>query len=137
MAAGAPPPSCPICYEDVQNRPVLTRCVHMFCYDCMRKHSEARRVLNLSGVAEDIKCPFCRQTITPADLLEIDTSLVGSEDSGAGTAEESLEDAIVSVDMQVECTSMGDGPVYSKAMSSEDFEKLPMENGLAPCHDGR
>lgn len=138
MAAGAPAPSCPICYEDVQDRPVLTRCVHMFCIDCMTKHAEARRVLNIGGVDGLTQCPFCRQPITTSELLEIDCTGSHSSDDGNAIAEGSsaVESEDTSGDMEVEPTADG-SPAYSAAATTAAFEALPMEHGLVPHFDSQ
>jgi len=134
MASGSAAPSCAICFEDEMIRPVLTRCVHMFCFDCMKKHTEARRVL---GAADDQnQCPFCRQPFHPRELLEIDTSSAGHAESEAGPA---AEDPMV-VEHVLAKDDEGDDewrPRYSSASTTEEFETMPLPDGVTPYMDAR
>eukprot|EP00038_Savillea_parva_P008091 m.174656 g.174656 ORF g.174656 m.174656 type:complete len:1539 (-) comp13862_c0_seq1:285-4901(-) len=116
MAAGAAPPSCPICFDDVQERPVVTRCVHMFCHDCILKHVGAK----------GSKCPFCRQNIVLDELLEIHTR----HDSAAGAAGEAGEASSAPDEpgsmMDVEDAHETDHapPSYSHAATTKEFEAM-------------
>jgi len=50
---------CPICYDTIQN-PRLTRCMHLFCFECLTKW--------LDEHAQDPVCPKCRQPVKRSEL---------------------------------------------------------------------
>jgi hypothetical protein len=125
MASGHPPPSCPICYEDVQHRPVLTRCVHMFCRECFYRHAEARHVLNPGGQSSSTtQCPFCRRPVTAKELLEIDTTTITTTTTTTTTATATIQGSNGSASLQTSGVSSsmdedGAGPAAAGASATQ------------------
>lgn len=54
--------SCCICMDTIE-RPTITKCLHIYCHDCIHQQLQHRN-----------KCPMCRQTIDKSSLIEISDS---------------------------------------------------------------
>ncbi len=52
---------CPICLNSMENEmTITTRCLHTFCYDCLRKHMNSTKNINEN---RHRKCPCCRENL--------------------------------------------------------------------------
>ncbi|KAF9081943.1 hypothetical protein BGX23_000282 [Mortierella sp. AD031] len=88
---------CNHCFNSSTPTPIVTRCEHIFCPDCVKKLNPVTFMLiqranaNLSvtpGLQIDFSCPQCASTLRPVDLIQIQdyaderataTSLAGDE----------------------------------------------------------
>ncbi|KAG0230048.1 hypothetical protein BGW41_002636 [Actinomortierella wolfii] len=71
---------CNACFNPSTATPIVTRCEHIFCPDCMKKISPICYTLiqkanaNVSvpaGYRTDFNCPQCSTTLQPIDLIQI------------------------------------------------------------------
>ncbi len=53
-----PTTQCPICREEIQEKPIQTSCSHVFCYDCLQHW-----VLEHFANEKIATCPMCRATM--------------------------------------------------------------------------
>ena len=98
-------PECCLCMGPL-TRPVVTACVHLFCYECM--------VPYVNGQTEKLQpatCPHCRAKVTLDKMYEIDESVavelnigengeeISSENGGKAIEEEKIsEDVQAAID---------------------------------------
>jgi hypothetical protein len=50
---------CQICLDDRLTRPVVTSCVHCFCFECIVGHMMTEDAFNVEGENKNKKCPKC------------------------------------------------------------------------------
>ncbi len=64
---------CPICQE-VTQRPVVSRCMHLFCYVCIETYlrQTARETLHREPRGP---CPLCKQHVVITELVEVTTAM--------------------------------------------------------------
>ncbi|RUO96858.1 P-loop containing nucleoside triphosphate hydrolase protein, partial [Jimgerdemannia flammicorona] len=60
---------CPICF-DAADSPVVTRCGHMYCKDCILNVIYTDRQVDVVDV-EDRRCPLCRGVIKEDELIPL------------------------------------------------------------------
>ncbi|KAF9387285.1 hypothetical protein BGX21_000615 [Mortierella sp. AD011] len=71
---------CNHCFNSSTPTPIVTRCEHIFCPDCVKKLNPVTFMLiqrsnaNVSvaqGLKTDFACPQCASTLRPVDLIQI------------------------------------------------------------------
>jgi SNF2 family DNA or RNA helicase len=55
--------TCCICYDDIENKTVLTCCSNAFCFKCINIWLSARNA-----------CPLCKQSLSPSNMLVVTES---------------------------------------------------------------
>ncbi|KAG0252829.1 hypothetical protein BG011_006717 [Mortierella polycephala] len=83
---------CNHCFNASTPTPIVTRCEHIFCPDCVRRLNPVSFMLIQRGNADvsvapelktDFTCPQCASTLRPVDLIQIQDD---TEDKVAATA---------------------------------------------------
>ncbi|KAF9186801.1 hypothetical protein BGZ50_002271 [Haplosporangium sp. Z 11] len=83
---------CNQCFNSSTPTPIVTRCEHIFCPDCVKKLNPVTFMLiqranaNVSvtpGLQTDLACPQCSSVLRPVDLIQIQDD---SEDRAAVSA---------------------------------------------------
>lgn len=82
---------CSSCFNSSTQLPIVARCEHIFCPDCVKKLNPVAYMLiqssnaNVSvnpGLRIDFCCPQCSSTLRPVDLIQIQDD-ANSQDRGA------------------------------------------------------
>eukprot|EP01038_Epipyxis_sp_PR26KG_P011456 gene11456-15348_t len=74
---------CPLCLFPV-TRPVVTECVHIYCYTCITNLFQQAIPMNFmhTNNSQHHKCPVCRRKVTMNSSIEIDcTNIVPFDDN--------------------------------------------------------
>jgi len=123
MLHGDTPPSCPICLGTIRE-PVVFRCVHMACKDCLHR-------LIQSGTMQAQLCMLCRQPFHVKDLIRLK---LPSEDEPAevpaqqdGSKETPKNRMRLGHEPNV---SPEVPPRYSEASTEALFEEFPLPHRL-------
>jgi hypothetical protein len=70
--------TCAVCL-DAPKRPVVTRCGHLMCWECLRQWARQERASNRCG--QQVRCPVCKGGIDPDNNTDV-RPILGVEDHG-------------------------------------------------------
>jgi len=132
---------CPICMVEVM-RPTVTRCVHLFCQDCILLEVNEKVKHNMIP-----KCPICRRDVKKGDLMEVklqdaeeeihkqdtDLPLLKNTASSVEAVTDTSQPSTLSNKQSSRCKSP-----QTKVMSldlAEAFQPAATESMLATCRE--
>ncbi|KZF22107.1 hypothetical protein L228DRAFT_239121 [Xylona heveae TC161] len=61
---------CPVCYDAVENPAIFLPCGHDTCSECFTRISDPSQALTLGNEDPVVKCPSCRQVISPKRVID-------------------------------------------------------------------
>lgn len=120
-------PSCPVCLTEVEGRLTVTKCGHLYCYDCI--------MLMLGATDGPPRCAICRRELSPNSMVEIIREKTEEEKETARKEEaKMMEDAakqLLGLTQFEAGGASGDNGVGVDQESSNDNEEILMSRPTA------